>query len=221
MTNFDFKRLYEDISATCVSTKYNITSSESTSNIYIHSGKPTKPVITFVDKNKKTRNYIEAITNGKGISIMPNILNVRVIENTNKKNKEIKTSVVFVDFADGTSEKAVLHPDDTFSLEQGISICITKKLFSMITGGFGHSVYNKIINRGVAVYERSVKAAEDEAKRRETEEKRLANANAKIARKKAKRAAKKREYEIELRKEAYIRAMTAMAKDGKDKASEN
>ena len=179
-----------------------------------------KPKISFVMGDGRLRDNIMAFADGfTAGSIMPNIVNVRVEESTSNKDKESKTQIVFVDFTDGTSEKAILHPDDEFSLEQGISICITKKLLSMKTGGYGHSVYNKIINRAVAVYKRSVEAAEKAAEDAEAEKQRVANANAKIARKKAKRAAKKREYEIELRKEAYVRAMKEINGNGEDSAS--
>ena len=44
-------------------------------------------------------------------------------------------------------KKAVLAVNDEFSLEQGISICVTKKLFSMKTENNGSSVYNKIVEK--------------------------------------------------------------------------
>ena len=201
-------------------TKENVEASECANNVIIVE-KPKKPTIIFVGEDKKINDNI--VARGTGFfdceNIMPNILNVRVEESTSNKNKESKTQIVFVDFTDGTSEKAVLHPDDIFSLEQGISICITKKLLSMKTNGYGHSAYNKIINRGVAVYKRSVEVAKKAAEDKEAEEKRLTNAKAKLARKRAKKAAKKREYEIELRKEAYVRAIQELASNGEDSAS--
>ena len=105
--------------------------------------------------------------------------------------------VVIVEFTDGTSEKAVLHPCDEFSVEQGISICITKKLVG------GSSVYNKLINRAIKVMinndvEKTKKVKEEEARK----ERKKRNDE-----KKARRKATKREEYIEAQKEAYVRAL--------------
>jgi len=103
---------------------------------------PPKP-----DVNPETKSTINC--NGKSISItfyengykkntktiMPDIVDVLVYND----------SVVTVKFADGTSEKAVKHPDDTFSIEQGVSICIAKKLAG------GSSVFNKLVERVLKV----------------------------------------------------------------------
>lgn len=105
--------------------------------------------------------------------------------------------VVIVEFADGTSEKAVLHPYDEFSVEQGISICITKKLVG------GSSVYNKLIDRAIKIMinndaEKTKRVKEEEARK----ERKKRNDE-----KKARRKAAKREEYIETQKEAYIRAL--------------
>ena len=105
--------------------------------------------------------------------------------------------VVIVEFTDGTSEKAVLHPEDHFSVEQGISICIAKKLVG------GSSIYNKLIDRAVKVMinndaERTKKQIEEEARKERKK---------KNDEKKARRKAAKREEYIETQKEAYIRAL--------------
>lgn len=119
------------------------------------------------------------------------------------KNK----TVVIMTFSDGTTEKAVTSPDDTFSLEQGISICLTKKLLSSLTGGNGSNTYNKLLHRAMKFYEneqaKAVKAENDEKLEKERSEK-LA---AKRAERKAKYEAKKREREISVQAEAYARAL--------------
>lgn len=120
-------------------------------------------------------------------ALIPDIKNVIVHNN----------HVVIVEFVDGTSEKAVLHPEDQFSVEQGISICITKKLVG------GSSIYNKLIDRAVKVMinsdaERTKKQIEDEARKERKK---------KNDEKKARRKAAKREEYIETQKEAYIRAL--------------
>lgn len=129
--------------------------------------------------------------------IIPHIKDVQVMNER----------VVIVLFTDGTKEKAVLDSADTFSLEQGISICITKKMLSMQTCGNGSSAYNKIINHCLKVYENNRKSEEktkaDEQVAKDKEKKAAEKAKAK----KIKRANKEREREIEIQKEAYLRAM--------------
>ena len=105
--------------------------------------------------------------------------------------------VVIVEFVDGTSEKAVLHPDDSFSLEQGISICLTKKLVG------GSAIYNKLMGRAL-----NVKKNNDATKaKKEAEENERKERRKKYAAKKAERLAKKREDYINVQKEAYLRAL--------------
>ena len=105
--------------------------------------------------------------------------------------------VVIVEFTDGTSEKAVLHPCDEFSVEQGISICITKKLVG------GSSIYNKLINRAIKVMINN----DAEKTKREQEEEARKERKKKNDEKKARRKAAKREEYIEAQKEAYVRAL--------------
>ena len=129
--------------------------------------------------------------------IIPHIKDIQVINN----------KVVIVLFKDDTKEKAVLDSTDTYSLEQGISICITKKMLSMQTNGNGSSAYNKLIKHCIKLYENNRKA-EEKAKAGEQaakdREKKLAD---RAKAKKIKRANKNREREIEIQKEAYLRAM--------------
>ena len=115
------------------------------------------------------------------------------------KDVKVHGNTVVVMFADNTKTVAVLDSEDKFSLEQGISICITKKLL----GRDGHAIYNKLINRAFKVKEQNEKVAEDAKKAKEAEKRRKELA---LARHK-KKLAKKRETTIEMHKEAYIRAM--------------
>lgn len=142
-------------------------------------------------------------------TLLPDISDVKVID---KK-------VVVVKFVDNTEEKAVLDSADTYSLEQGISICITKKLLGRNTP-FGGSLYNKIIKRAMDVMEENEKAAKFVA-----EQEKAANAKAeKIAAKKKahamKIAALKKEDEIEMHKEAYLRAMRELRNEEKKEMDE-
>ena len=118
------------------------------------------------------------------------------------KDVTVHNKTVIVTFTDNTKTVAVLDKEDTFSLEQGISICITKKLL----GENGSSIYNKLIKRALKVKKQNEKAAEKAKKAKEEEKKRKELA---LARHK-KKMAKKREEKIEIQKEAYIRAMKSL-----------
>ncbi len=109
--------------------------------------------------------------------------------------------VVIVQFSDGTEEKAVCDENDVFDLKTAISICIMKKLAG------GSSNYHKILDTAVELYnDRLVKEEEEKA-----EQNRIKARKAKNIEKKAKRVAKKREEQIEMQKEAYLRAMNEKA----------
>ena len=129
--------------------------------------------------------------------IIPAVKDVRVIGD----------SVVIMYFADGTTEKAVLNKEDTFSLEQGISICLTKKMLSMISEDSGSSVYNKLVEHCLNVYKNNRQAEQDEAQKKIADKEAAKKFKEKLDRKKARKAAEKREAQIEIQKEAYLRAM--------------
>lgn len=59
----------------------------------------------------------------------------------------VPNKVAEVKFLDGDKQKVVCQEPDTFSLEQAISICLTKHLLG------GTSAYNKAIKNGIKVYE--------------------------------------------------------------------
>ena len=101
------------------------------------------------DDEKTTNMMYERLTgifvrdkDGKNTCVMPRISDV----------KAVNDRVVIITFEDGTKEKAVLAENDTFSLEQGISICITKKLLDNLVNGCGSSVYNKLIDYALKRY---------------------------------------------------------------------
>lgn len=87
------------------------------------------------------------------MKLMPNIKNVRELDKNDRR-------VVIVYFTDGTKTKAVLCPGDTYSFEQGISICITKKLLEVMSGGNGSGLYNKLIKHAYKVIEKNKFEAE-------------------------------------------------------------
>lgn len=114
---------------------------------------------------------------------------------------------VIVTFSDGTIEKASASEDDTFSLEQGISICYTKKLLSMLTTDSGSKVYNKMIHNAMKLYKGKQEEAANKEKEDRLAKERAERLAAKRAKRKAKFEAKKREQEISIQAEAYARAL--------------
>lgn len=117
-------------------------------------------------------------------------------------NVIVPNKVVEVTFMDGDKQKAVCQEPDVFSLEQAISICLTKHLL----GGTG--AYNKAVKNGIKVYE----GKQREKWRIGAEEERIAKRRAKKAAYMKRRAEKRREEQIEIQKEAYIRALKEVEK---------
>lgn len=125
------------------------------------------------------------------VNRVPEIIDVKVIND----------KVIIVTFIDGTQTKAVCDKDDTFNLEVGIGICITKRLMSN-DEQTGNSMFNKTIKNALKVMKRNeqLKRACEEA---EEEEKRIAD---KIKRKKEKRAEKRRQKKIQMMADAILLA---------------
>lgn len=115
--------------------------------------------------------------------------------------KVINDKVVIVTFIDGTQTKAVCDKDDTFNLEVGIGICITKRLMSS-DEQTGNSMFNKTIKNALKVMKRN-EQLEKACKEAEEEEKRIAD---KIKRKKEQRAEKRRQKKIQMMAEAILLA---------------
>ncbi len=123
------------------------------------------------------------------------------------ENGKYQKPTVIVTFSDGAVEKASASEDDTFSLEQGISICYTKKLMSMLTNCNGGTAYNRMLHNAMKLYKRQ---HEEVAKKEEEDrlaKERAERLTAKRAKRKAKLEAKKREQEISIQAEAYARAL--------------
>ena len=155
----------------------------------------TKPTVSPETKTKFTRKgnslWVTHYKDGhcqKERNLVADFKDIKLVQNT-----------VIVEWADGTKTKTTLDSEDKYSLEQGISICLTKKLL----GDDGSSLYNKLIKRALklkATHEAAalkVKQDKEEAKQRKLryEEKRRA------------KKLRKREEAIEMQKEAYLRAM--------------
>lgn len=123
----------------------------------------------------------------------------------------VPNKVVEVTFEDGTKEKCVCREPDVFSLESAISICISKK----IMGGSG--AYNNAVKRGIKIYKDKLeKEALDKAEKERIEKKRAKRLAYKercaMKREEAEKAKRDAEIEeqIEIQKQAYIRAMEYM-----------
>lgn len=174
-----------------------------------------EPVTEKMPKNSKTVLYKRQYDKALGVKladnhgnvgatayVMPDIEDVVVIENDYFPRK------VIVTFSDGTTEKATVDNYDIFAIDQGISVCVAKKLLSNIVGSeHGSSVYNKIIDRGLKVLRNKTKERETkkhhEAMLKEKREKLIE----KKRQKRIKRENAEREKQIEIQKEAYLRAM--------------
>ena len=170
--------------------------------------KPTMPeecrtVLTTKNGTIWVENYKAGVYSSRR-ALLPEICAIDVYN---------KTTVV-VTFADGTKTSAALHEEDkradgSVSIEQGISICLTKKLL----GENGSSLYNKLINKAIKFKSTQDKALEEEtARQKELHAKREKYKRKKAAKKeKAKKAAD--EEKIELMKEAYLRAFKELKKE--------
>lgn len=156
--------------------------------------------VNFENGRVNVKNVFDTVTTYHE-GIMPDIIDVEEISN----NDSVK--VVRVTFDDCTSEKAVLSANDHYSLEDGISICITKKLLSDMTGGCGTAVYNKIIDHAVKVMKKNMAADEKFREELAAREKKFQKDVAKKAAKRAKRKAEAREDALNFYAEAYARAI--------------
>lgn len=130
-----------------------------------------------------------------------------------KEIKAINNRVVIIKFTDGTQEKAVLDSSDTFSIEQGVAICITKKILSKLTYGNGSSAYNKLIDYAMKIYDKQ----EDNKKKIEEEQIKTEQQANKREEKKKNRVAKMQEKEkeelINILSEAITKAMQSINPD--------
>lgn len=132
--------------------------------------------------------------------IMPSVKEIKIIRSM---GKDIGIKVIF---SDDSVEKAICDKEDVFSYDYGLAICIMKKLFSYMSYSdkfTGTYYFNKIMDfafkNNLKTFEEKTKA---EAEKIKTEHKKTKNR----LRKERQKAAK-REAEIEIQKEAYLRAM--------------
>ena len=97
--------------------------------------------------------------------IMPEFNDVRII-----RNKESSPIGVKISFADDTEQKAICMPDDIFNLEQGITICLFKKMLTCgcrIDEEYVTGVYNKLVKHAIKIRNERIKAEEEVKKAKE------------------------------------------------------
>ena len=144
------------------------------------------------DKNELTSHGDVLITrrvsgDGKRKSfpkvIMPDIARVELVDSN-------KSKIIMMFFTDGTMEKAVQSANDVYSFDVGITICLIKKLLSIISGGQGTALYNKLVSRANKIYEKA-----EERKKIELAEKAVAETRYKKYIEKKERKRKQREEE--------------------------
>lgn len=130
----------------------------------------------------------ETKKNTKWIEGLPEVAKVEVYNNR----------VVKATYIDGTFTKAVCSENDTFDLDVGITICAMKRLF----GENGTRHYNNYISYVHAVMEKNdkKKLAEDAQRMIDKDKKRKAEL------KKAAKKLKQKEEQIDIQKQAIIRA---------------
>ena len=141
--------------------------------------------------------YRDGVSIKASNTIVPDIESIEVI----------KDRVIKVHFSDNTVEKAVLKGEDVYSYEYGVTICLMKKILSNMTGGNGGSVYNKLVTYAI---DQEKARAEWVAEQKQKEKEAKAAAKAYEDRIKASRIRadqRDKEREIEIHKEAYLRAM--------------
>lgn len=168
----------------------------------IYDGKVNSVVSSLFDcydSNKICDNIFPKLSNE--YTAIPEAEDVKVIDSNG-----VKVTIVYFD--DGTFEKSVCQKDDTFSLEYGIGLCISKKILFDLTGENGTTVYNRLIRQAVKTMKRNRKIEKEIKQESAAEELRRKKAAEKRQKRLAKIATKKREEQIEIQAEAYRRVMS-------------
>ena len=175
---------------------YTITASYNTYNPISDMLKPdndSKPRMFYQAKRKQYKAIRFGKNKENSIYIMPEFSDVKII-----RNKENSPIGVKISFADGTEQKAICMPDDTFSLEHGITICLFKKMLTCgcyIDEQYVTGVYNKLVKHAIKVRENRLKAEEEAKKAKEEaklQEQRFQEKRRKTKAKRAKRASERR-----------------------------
>lgn len=156
-------------------------------------------VDNFLNPNRKMAEKNGSIYIGNRL-IMPSVKEIKVLRS---KDKDVGIKVIF---SDDSIEKAICDKEDVFSYDYGLAICIMKKLFSYMSNSdkfTGTYYFNKIMD---LAFRNNLKTFEEKA-REKAEKNKVEHKKTKNRLRKAKQKAAKREAEIEIQKEAYLRAM--------------
>ena len=174
-----------------------------------------EPTESKETKSKLTRNsfWLKVAKFKDGVkqddySVIPDINDVRIYN-----NDAGKPCAVYLDFVDGTTTSAAVRDKDTFNIESGITICLAKKLLDMRTNGCGNSTYNKLVKYAMKRYEANRKYDAMVEQEEADDERRYKKLCEKKQRRKERLATKERERQIEIQKEAIIRALREYQSD--------
>lgn len=164
-------------------------------------------ILIAKEKRLKVKNCKDGFVESTK-DIMPDIKEVSV------QGDGVNSVVILVTFTDGKTEKAILDPEDDFSLEHGLTIIMLEKLLSD-KGVDGKSVHNKLVKHAIKFYKHQEDERMKVAELKKSEKEKKKRIEEKIRNKKEKKAKAEREYQIEIQKEAYLRAMKEIAKENK------
>lgn len=122
-------------------------------------------------------------------------------------NEEDVAIGVKITFGNGDVQKSICSEDDVFNLEYGITICLFKELLKLMGSHNESRDYNNMVRDVLKQCEKQELAQlEEEAKKAQIEYRRAKRAEKK-KRRAERKAAAERERQIEIQKEAYLRAM--------------
>ena len=174
--------------------EYEDTSSTPICNIF---GEINNFYQSLMDKWEDFENKENKKGEDKTMTKIPAIKDVNIL---------VENKVVEVTFEDKTKEKAVCLEPDTFDLERAISICLAKKVMG------GSSAYNNAVKKGLKVYYDKLKHEIAEKTEKERIERKRAKLKAYKQRRRERKIAEEKERQIEIQKEAYVRAMKELEK---------
>lgn len=122
-------------------------------------------------------------------------------------NEEDVAIGVKITFDGGSVQKAICSEDDVFNLEYGITICLVKQLLKVLGSANASRDYNNAVRDVLKQYEKQELAELEEEEKKAQIEYRRAKRAEKKRRRAERKAAAERERQIEIQKEAYLRAM--------------
>ena len=122
-------------------------------------------------------------------------------------NEEDVAIGVKITFENGDVQKAICSEDDVFNLEYGITICLLKQFLGALGSTNASRDYNNMVRDVLKQYEKQELAKLEEEEKKAQIEYRRAKRAEKKRRRAERKAAAERERQIEIQKEAYLRAM--------------